>query len=225
MSIILRISMPANDIQIAIATRKYSYTLLTITIIFIATHCAMNYYNHEVEEVNWLVFQLFDLDEENNLPTWFSSFLLLNSSLVMYLVARINRDRGYFHWMLLSVGFLVLSIDEVAGIHESIHTAIDFNWAYAGGILVLALGLSFIPFLLSLNRRLAILFVISGLIYVTGIIGVELLSEDMDEDSMAYGFATAVEEGLEMLGALLFLAVNLEELKRQNDTTLTISAR
>ena len=53
----------------------------------------------------------------------------------------------------------------------------------------------------------------------------ELLSEDMDEDSMAYGFATAVEEGLEMLGALLFLAVNLDELKRQNNTTLTISAR
>ena len=217
--------MTANDIQIAIATRKYSYTLLAVTLFFIATHCGLNYYNHEVEEVNWLIFQLFDLDEENNLPTWFSSFLLLNSSLLMYLVAGINRGKNYFHWMLLSIGFLALSIDEVAGVHESIHTAIDFNWAYAGGILVLVLGLSFIPFLLSLDRRLAILFIISGLIYVTGIIGVELLSEDMDEDSMAYGFATAVEEGLEMLGALLFLAVNLDELKRQNDTTLTISAR
>jgi hypothetical protein len=217
--------MTTKNIQIAIATRKYSYTLLAITLFFIATHCALNYYNHEVEEVNWLIFQLFDLDEENNLPTWFSSFLLLNCSLVLYLFARINRDKNYFHWMLLSIGFLALSLDEVAGVHESIHTAIDFNWAYAGGILVLALGLSFIRFLLSLDRRLAILFIISGFIYVSGIIGVELLSEDMDEDSMAYGFATAVEEGLEMLGALLFLAVNLDELKRQNNTTLTISAR
>lgn len=217
--------MTTKNIEIAIATRKYSYTLLAITLFFIATHCALNYYNHEVEEVNWLIFQLFDLDEENNLPTWFSSFLLLNSSLVLYLFARINRHKNYFHWMLLSIGFLALSLDEVAGVHESIHTAIDFNWAYAGGILVLALGLSFIPFLLSLDRRLAILFIISGLIYVSGIIGVELLSEDMDEDSMAYGFATAVEEGLEMLGALLFLAVNLDEMKRQNNTTLTISAR
>lgn len=216
--------MTTKNIQIAIATRKYSYTLLAITLSFIAIHCALNYYNHEVEEVNWLIFQLFDLDEENNLPTWFSSFLLLNSSLVLYLFARINRDKNYFHWMLLSIGFLALSLDEVAGVHESIHTAIDFNWAYAGGILVLALGLSFIRFLLSLDRRLAILFIISGSIYVSGIIGVELLSEDMDEDSMAYGFATAVEEGLEMLGALLFLAVNLDELKRQNNTTLTISA-
>ena len=126
---------------------------------------------------------------------------------------------------MLSVGFLALSIDEVAGLHESINTAIEISWAYPAAVLVLILGLSFIPFLLSLERRLAVLFVTSGLIYISGVLGVEVLSEDMDEDSMAYGFATAVEEGMEMLGALLFLSVNLNELKKRTSTILTISAR
>ena len=126
---------------------------------------------------------------------------------------------------MLSVGFLALSIDEVAGLHESINTAVEISWAYPAAVLVLILGLSFIPFLLSLERRLAVLFVTSGLIYISGVLGVEVLSEDMDEDSMAYGFATAVEEGMEMLGALLFLSVNLNELKKRTSTILTISAR
>ena len=115
--------MTTQNIQIAIATRKYSYTLLAITLSFIATHCALNYYNHEVEEVNWLIFQLFDLDEENNLPTWFSSFLLLNSSLVLYLFARINRHKNYFHWMLLSIGFLLQYAVIALGILAAVNVA------------------------------------------------------------------------------------------------------
>ncbi len=217
--------MANREIQIAIATRAYSYTLLPITICLIAIHCFLNYYHHEIEELHWLIFQLFDLDDENNLPTWFSSFVLLNNSLVMYLFAQMEKDRNKYYWLLLSVGFLALSIDEVAGLHETINTAIEISWAYPAAVLVLILGLSFIPFLLSLERRLAVLFVISGLIYISGVLGVEVLSEDMDEDSMAYGFATAVEESLEMLGALLFLSINLNELKKRTSTILTICAR
>ncbi|MCH7672933.1 MAG: hypothetical protein IIB72_12290, partial [Proteobacteria bacterium] len=42
----------------------------------------------------------------------------------------------------------------------------------------------------------------------------ELLSEDLDSDSFAYVLAVALEEGLEMLGALLFLYLNLERMQR-----------
>jgi hypothetical protein len=38
----------------------------------------------------------------------------------------------------------------------------------------------------------------------------------MDEDAMPYGFATALEEGLEMLGALLFLRANLQQVNNFN---------
>jgi lipopolysaccharide export LptBFGC system permease protein LptF len=80
---------------------------------------------------------------------------------------------------------------------------------------VAVVALAFIPFLLSLQRRLALMFVVAGVIYVAGAIVVELLSEELDADSFAYVLAVALEEGLEMLGALLFLYLNLERMQRQ----------
>ena len=85
---------------------------------------------------------------------------------------------------------------------------------------MIVVGLAFVPFLLSLQRRVAVLFMLSGLLYVSGAIGVELLSEDMDEESFAYGLATALEEGLEMMGALMFLSVSLGEMKDQDQVKI-----
>ena len=211
--------MPANEFQLIIAVRAYCTTLLLTAIAFITIHCGLSYYHYEIAEVPWLIQQLFELDEENNLPTWFSSFLLLNSSLMLYVLARTKDDHRY-HWFLLAAGFLILSIDEVAGLHESVNSAIEINWAIPGGILVIVVGLAFVPFLLSLQRRVAVLFMLSGLLYVSGAIGVELLSEDMDEESFAYGLATALEEGLEMMGALMFLSVSLGEMKDQDQVKI-----
>ena len=70
--------------------------------------------------------------------------------------------------------------------HESFITAIETNWMIFGGIL-----------------------------FVSGAINVEWLGENMDEDSLTYVFATAVEEGMEMFGAWLFLVVNLYEMKQE----------
>jgi hypothetical protein len=217
--------MSVNEIRLVIAIRAYCYVLLLGAIGFIAIHCGLIYYHNEIAEIPWLIRQLFDLDEENNLPTWFSSFLLLNNALLLYLLAQssIGADRNYR--VLLAAGFLVLSIDEVAGLHESLNTAIDINWAIPGGILVLLVGIVFVPFLLSLQPRLAVLYLVSGLLYVSGAICVELLSEDMDEESLAYGFATALEEGLEMFGALLFLTINFAEMKRQQQVRIAFKTR
>ena len=59
------------------------------------------------------------------------------------------------------------------------------------------------------------MFVVAGVIYVAGAIIVELLGEELDADSFAYVLAVALEEGLRMLGALLFLYLNLERMQRQ----------
>ncbi|HIG44597.1 MAG: hypothetical protein ABGY96_12080 [bacterium] len=217
-------NVPDNDFLLSVPVRKYCLVLLAIVIGLITVHCSFNYYNHVFEEVPWLIQQLFDLDEENNIPTWFSGFLLLNNAFFLFLIAKAKQGQYVVHWKLLALGFLILSLDEVAGLHESFNTATDINWAIPGAVLVSVVGLIFVPFLLSLERRLAGLFVLAGTLYISGAIGVELLSEDMDEDEMAYGFATAVEEGMEMLGALMFLAVNLFEMKKGNRVNIAVSA-
>lgn len=208
------------DISVKLNTDAYSKLLLITSIGLISMHLGLNYYNHQVEETEWLLHQLFELDEENNLPTWFSSFLLLNNAFFLWIITNsklpdFKTDQYRIHWRILSAGFLVLAIDEVAGLHETFHTAIDTNWAIFGAILVLIVGISFISFLNALPRRLAGYYILAGAIYVGGALGVEYLSRDMDEDAMSYGFAVAVEEGMEMLGALLFLFINLRELDKQ----------
>lgn len=167
----------------------------------------LNYINYQVDELPWLLLQLFELDEENNLPTWFSSFLLLNNAIALLLICNnvVNRN---WQWLVLAVGFLILSVDEVAGLHETFHSTIENNWTIYAAPLVLAVGLTYIPFLMALPRKLAVGFVISGSFYTGGALGVEWLAQDMDEETFAYALAVLAEEGAEMVGALLFLALN-----------------
>ena len=204
--------MSDSNYQFSLNTRSYSLSLLAAAVGFNVIHVGLYLYNYQVAELEWLFLQLFDLDEENNLPTWFSSFLLLNNAFFLGLVARSNQIQDKLYWRIMSVGFLVLAIDEVAGMHETFNSLIEINWAIPGAILVLLLAVAFIPFLLRLRRGLAGLFILSGVVFVSGAIIVELLSENMDSDSLAYMLAVALEEGLEMLGAWLFLRTLLKEM-------------
>ena len=208
--------MAENSYHLKIDSNSYLKFLAAVVVLFVLIHCALNYYNYQISETQWLIHQLFDLDEENNLPTWFSSFLLANNALALYVISQGGNEKYNKQWLGLALGFLILSIDETAGLHESFNTAVEFNWAIAGGVLVFIFALAYIPFLLSLDRRLAFWFVLSGTIFISGALGIELLAADMDEDAMSYGFATALEEGLEMLGALLFLRANLQQVNNFN---------
>jgi len=217
--------MSATSYQLQINTKAYGIVLLAIAISLLAIHVGLYSYNYQVSELEWLLLQLFDLDEENNLPTWFSSFLLLNNAFFLALMARSERAKDKLYWRLMSVGFLLLSIDEVAGLHESFNSSIEMNWAIPGAILVIIIAVAFIPFLLRLRRGLAGLFILSGVVFVSGAIIVELLSEDMDSDSLGYMLAVALEEGLEMLGAWLFLRTLLKEMLGQNNLVVSVSLK
>ncbi len=113
----------------------------------------------------------------------------------------------------MAAGFLLLAIDEVAGMHETFNSSIEMNWAIPGAILVLIIAIAFLPFLLTPPKRLTALFIASAVVYVSWTLLVELLSEEMDSESLSYMLAVAVEEGLEMLGALFFLFVLLREMQ------------
>ena len=131
--------------RLRISVSSYTAVLSTAVVALLSIHLILYVYNYQVEEVPWLLLQLFDLDEENNIPTWFSSFLLLNNAFILYLIASQENTTHKKHWLLLAIGFLILAVDEVAGMHESFNSAIDSNWAIYGGILVLLVALSFLP--------------------------------------------------------------------------------
>ena len=211
-----------NNYVLSINVQAYCKAMALTAIALVSAHLVINIYNYQVDELPWLLIQLFELDEENNLPSWYSGFLLLNNAFVLYLIANTAEKNSRFHWFLLAGGFFFLSIDEIAGLHETFNSSIDTNWAIPAAFLVAGLGVSFIPFLRDLPKGLAKRFILAGVIYVSGVIIIELLSKDMESDSLAYAFAVAVEEGMEMLGALLFLWFNLSHMRSGENFTVEV---
>ncbi|MDA1183437.1 MAG: hypothetical protein O2930_02185 [Acidobacteria bacterium] len=219
---------------------KATYTIVTDAERFVAglaltafalllVHSVITIYHYQIEELEWIPWrQLFDVDEENNLPTWFSGFLLGVTSFWLWVAATAKRaasNRWWIHWKSLALGFLVLCIDEVAGLHESFNTVTDTSWAIPGGILAVAVGLLFFSFLWSLPAATRTVFVLAGGIYVGGAVGVEMVGAPMDADTMTYNLTTVVEEGMEMAGVLLFLLALLRYLAREQGASHAVSVR
>ena len=151
---------------------------------------------------------------------WYSDFLLLVASGLLWLCAhtkQTDRDPRFRQWYVLAVGFLLMSIDEVAGVHESINSVIEITWAIPAGIAALVMGLVFVPFLLELPRRTGILFVLAGGIYLAGAAGIEIIGNSMSlqalRDTLGYKMLTLVEEGFEMFGVVLFIYALLDYMR------------
>ncbi len=205
-------SATATRYEVSVSIRALPRVLLLVTITLLLCHGALALYHYQVEKLPWLVRQLFDVDQENNLPTWFSSVLLLVTSALLWFCARQKRtdeDSWAGHWYVLAVGFLLMSLDEVAGIHESINSAIVMTWAIPGGIAGAVIGIAFIPFRLHLPGRTAVLVAVAGTAFLAGAAGLEIIGNDLVgqrlRDTLRYNMWTLFEESLEMLGVILFI--------------------
>ncbi|NQV73717.1 hypothetical protein HQ496_11390 [bacterium] len=199
--------MDLNTYSVPVNEKKLIMGLSLIATFLLCAHGLLVCYNYLVEETPWYLLQMFDVNEEHNLPTWFSGFNLAIATTFLWIASREKRmanDSMSGRWTVLFAVFCFLSIDEIAGIHESINSVVEPTWAYGGAVIALVLGIYFIPFLKSLPRKTLIAFVISGAIFVGGAVGMEIVGEPMDSDSLIYNLTTMVEEGMEIFGIILF---------------------
>ena len=70
----------------------------------------------------WLI-RMIELDKEHNIPSLFSTLLLLSAGLLLALIATIERRRqarDAAKWAVLAVGFLLMAIDESISFHEGL---------------------------------------------------------------------------------------------------------
>jgi hypothetical protein len=156
---------------------------------------------------------IFDLDEEESFGTWFSAAILFFAALLFFWqadVCRRSADQMYYWWFVLALGFCLMSVDEVVGLHEYINTAFEESmWAGLSLGLVAATGLGFLPFLWRYRWRTAGLFLLAGILFVGGAVGVERYS-GTDINSLEYNMLTGIEEGLEMSGVILAIYTVLQ---------------
>ncbi len=206
--------------QIPLDRKKIVARLSMAAGFLIIMHGLLVTYNYLIEETPWYLLQLFDMNEEHNLPTWFSGFNLLIATAFLGIVTRDKRlsgDHMKGRWTILFLGFCFLSIDEIAGLHESLNSVIEPSWAWGGLIISVVLGVYFIPFLRTLPRTSFRDFVVSGAVYVGGAVGMELVGQPLDGDALPYNLSTMVEEGMEIFGIILFIRALLSYMS--NDKT------
>jgi hypothetical protein len=151
---------------------------------------------------------IFDLDEEESFGTWFSSGILLIASQLLWAKGRQLRaakDSFASWWWALGLAFLVLSIDEVVGLHEMLNSLLDdTDWTVYGFAVLVTLALAYIPFLWNYRGRTAAWFIAAGAVYGGGAVGVEALT-DADVNSLHYNMWTTLEEGMEMMGVVILI--------------------
>jgi hypothetical protein len=183
------------------------------------SHIALQAIHYYVTELPWLLREIFDVDEEESFTNWFSTIILFIASVLLFLIAgkkKSNQDPFKNHWYGLAWGFGLLSMDEVAGLHETLNTVTDFAWTIPGAIAVLVVFLLYLKFILHLPKPISSLFCIAGSVYVGGAVGVEHLAdyyvEAYEMDNFGYQIFTAVEETLEMSGVVIFIQALLKYL-------------
>lgn len=162
----------------------------------------------------------FNLNNEQNFPTFFSSAILLFASALLFIIYKLNpTDR--FYWLLLALVFLFLSLDEAVEIHEKINTVISqrmtdnlsgflfWAWIIPYSILFLALGIVLFKFVFRLPKDIRNTFIIGGIIFFTGAVLIESLEGHIGkiykEGHIAFEITIASQEFIEMCGVIIFI--------------------
>ncbi|HEY9857843.1 MAG TPA: hypothetical protein V6D05_19005 [Stenomitos sp.] len=199
----LRLTLSANWIA-----RAASAAILLLGALSLATHP--------------LGLEVFQLDAEANVPTWFSSLLLMLCSVPLAVIGQAKREERAPHarfWSVLAVLFLYLSLDELAQLHDKLNLHLQsvfhpsgylaFPWVLPAAIAVTGVAIASVPWLRTLPDWVRARFLLSAVLYVGGALGVETISAGYASvhgmESWGYTLLSHLEELLEMSGAAFFL--------------------
>lgn len=173
----------------------------------------------------------FDLGLEPSVPALWSTLLLAACAALLAVNGRAAApdDPNRWTWYGLAIVFLALAVDETVMIHEMANDTLRevlgtsgflyFAWVIPGVLFALAVALASARFLFRLDSRTRALFLLAGTIFVGGAIGMELIAARIAEtrgvESVAHMIEQAVEESMEMGGAIVFLYALLDPLARR----------
>lgn len=174
----------------------------------------------DLGDVRGLVY-LTDFDKEGNLPTLLSSTLLFGAAFLLWINGIQSKYSGNRHgyWIFLSLIFVYLAVDESVQLHERLDNIsrdifetsgyFYFAWVIPYGVGLLVLFAYLINFLRTLPRRTALRFLVSGAVYVSGALGLEMMGakqyELVGQKDLLFAIFYSFEELLEMIGVTLFI--------------------
>jgi hypothetical protein len=215
--------------EIEISSRRITKVLFSVVLLLTLANLAgvftKFYLGHN--KVKGLI-PLFDVNQEANIPTFYSSLTLLFCAILLWIIATSkSKEEDHYsrHWKGLSIIFLYLSIDEAAGIHELLSKPLRelfqlggffyIAWVIPYAILTLIFGIIFRGFLLDLPNHTRRLFILSGAIFIFGALGIELIESKSftffgTKETVFHSALWSIQEFLEMLGVLIFIYALVE---------------
>jgi len=182
-------------------------------------------------------FHLLNVRHEGSIPTLFSSSLLAMASILLFVVSAMEKRHGgrdVAYWRGLGFAFAYLAVDETAQLHETLnHFSLGgtgflavfdrFPWVWFYTPLAALFAIAYGRFLLRLPRRTALIFILSGALFVGGAIGVEevgayqVVADHISRDSLAYVLRGVSKEMLMYGGVTLFIWCLLHRIRNYGE--------
>lgn len=187
--------------------------------LFLAWFAVLNLLNAVAVAVPHLATRWLLLGLERNPSTWFSAALLATAGALAWAVGRDRADTE--KWNLVAGLLVVLSLDEVATLHEKL-AGLPFlavgsrAWAGAGLVLVALTAWRLLPWALHLEAPLRFALLVGGTTFLTGAVGMEVLAGNWEEANGAdrmFWVISSVEEDLELIGVFVVVRVLLAHLR------------
>lgn len=173
----------------------------------------------------------FDLDQEGNVPAFFSTGLFLINSALFFLLWKMRDfvDGSRRIWLFLAGLLCFLGLDELASIHERLIKPVKslipasgwfyYAWIIPYGLALIVLAGFILPILWKLDRPTRSGFLLSAVVFVSGAIGFEMIAgQYMDgktETDLIYGLLVGCEEILEMIGLIILVNTTLQRIQRK----------
>ena len=210
----------------SISTRKITKILilavLCLTVLGVVSNFVEYFVGHESIVGTEAFVELFDLNREGNIPTWYQSSTLLLCSFLLAAIARSKRRKGasyVSHWVALSIIFLYFSVDEGGVIHEKfakwLNTLLNpggfhFSpWVILVAIFTLIFVSAYRKFLAGLPPETRRQFLLAGAVFLAGALVVDTIGEFLTgfygNHNMTHSMITIAEECLEMVGVVVFI--------------------
>lgn len=201
-----------------------------------------DYVRHAYSRTAKNIIKWFDFNLENNVPTWFSVIILAFSAILLFIIYRHQKKqqvKNAFYWLVLSIIFIFLSIDESVQVHEevarmlrpsvgdSMNGFLYWAWVVPYSVFVVVAGVFFLRFVLSLPPVIRNQFFIGGAMFITGALLLEFpegyFYKVYGLDHIYNRILYCIEELFEMCGVIIFINALLGYM-RDNKIGISISA-
>lgn len=205
-----------------IPIKKIVIYLLTISAIILFVHTLFVYlfYKQNIEVPPFLNDR-FNINNEGNIPAWFSSIMLffvgISSLTIAFLIKSFDRNSTLprLFWSFFGFSYIFLSLDEVAQIHEIFDELKIIKWVFVYAPFALIFMLFCFYYLIFKKQESSQVknLLLGGLtIFLLGALVAEYIDYKIDLSLLGLHIERFIEEGFEMLGTIIVLMGSLTKL-------------